>query len=53
MDVFTSKTACCACSACAAICPTGAITMVPDADGFLYPQVDEGKCVSCGLCERV
>jgi coenzyme F420-reducing hydrogenase beta subunit len=27
--------------------------MEPDADGFIYPVVDEGKCVHCGLCERV
>ncbi len=51
--ISNKKTACCACTACAAVCPTGAITMVPDADGFRYPQVDEGKCVHCGLCERV
>lgn len=27
--------------------------MVPDALGFLYPKVDESKCVECGLCEKV
>lgn len=27
--------------------------MATDADGFLYPQVDEEKCIRCGLCERV
>ena len=27
--------------------------MVPDVMGFLYPQVDESKCVECGLCEKV
>lgn len=27
--------------------------MVPDGMGFLYPQVDAGLCVDCGLCERV
>ena len=27
--------------------------MEPDALGFLYPKVDESKCVDCGLCERV
>lgn len=44
---------CCGCTACEHICPTGAITMQPDVLGFLYPQVDMGKCIDCGLCERV
>lgn len=44
---------CCGCTACASICAHEAITMEPDALGFLYPRVDENKCVDCGLCERV
>lgn len=44
---------CCGCTACASICNHDAITMVPDALGFLYPKVDESKCVECGLCEKV
>ena len=27
--------------------------MEPDALGFLYPKVDESRCVDCGLCEKV
>ena len=27
--------------------------MQPDEYGFLYPQIDEARCVGCGLCERV
>ena len=27
--------------------------MIPDEDGFSYPVVDGGKCVECGLCEKV
>ena len=27
--------------------------MLPDEDGFLYPVVDESKCIHCGMCERV
>ena len=27
--------------------------MQPDALGFLYPSVDESRCVDCGLCEKV
>ena len=44
---------CCGCTACASICAHNAITMKPDALGFLYPEVDKSKCVECGLCEKV
>lgn len=44
---------CCGCSACRSVCPKQAITMEPDALGFLYPKVDLNKCVDCGLCEKV
>lgn len=44
---------CCGCTACASICAHDAITMMPDALGFLYPKVDESKCVDCHLCEKV
>lgn len=26
--------------------------MLADAEGFLYPRIDETKCVNCGLCAR-
>ena len=44
---------CCGCTACASICNHDAITMKPDALGFLYPKIDATKCVECGLCEKV
>lgn len=44
---------CCGCTACASICAHDAITMNPDALGFLYPKVDTSKCTGCGLCEKV
>lgn len=44
---------CCGCTACASVCKHEAIRMEPDALGFLYPRVDETKCVECGLCEKV
>ena len=47
-----TKINCCGCGACAAICPKDAITMAPDEDGFVYPIIDGGKCVECGLCEK-
>lgn len=44
---------CCGCTACESICPKDAISMQPDALGFLYPKVDENKCIQCGACVRV
>lgn len=26
--------------------------MTPNEDGFLYPEIDQEKCVKCGLCDR-
>ena len=44
---------CSGCSACYAACPSKAISMKPDCEGFTYPHVDDSLCVKCGLCERV
>ena len=27
--------------------------MVPDKEGFLYPVIDDSKCINCKLCEKV
>ena len=43
---------CTGCGACAHICPKACINMVPDKNGFLYPQVNNDKCVNCGICEK-
>lgn len=51
--IHPEKKNCSACTACASICPVAAIVMTPDEDGFVYPVVDESKCVHCGLCEKV
>ena len=53
MIQITDKSQCCGCTACVSICTHDAITMQPDALGFLYPVVDKEKCVDCGLCEKV
>ncbi len=47
------KNNCCGCTACYSVCPKGAIKMVNDSEGFLYPRIDEKKCINCGLCLRV
>ena len=48
-----NKKLCNGCGTCALKCPKNAITMVEDSEGFLYPEIDEKKCVKCGICEKV
>lgn len=47
------KKLCSGCGACFQACLHGCISMVEDEEGFLYPHVDEDKCVNCELCRRV
>ena len=44
------KQDCTGCLACFNSCPVQAIKMERDTEGFLYPFVDETKCIDCGLC---
>ena len=48
-----NKVDCCGCNACGDICAHHAITFKTDNEGFWYPEVDTGKCINCGLCEKV
>lgn len=41
---------CVGCEQCAATCPTGAIEMLPNKEGFFYPSVSAEKCIFCGKC---
>lgn len=51
--LFSRKEECCGCTACYAICPTGAINMVEDEEGFLYPEIATNKCICCYKCTSV
>lgn len=51
--LFNEKKECCACGACLNVCPKQAISMVEDACGFRYPQIDEKFCVNCERCKQV
>ena len=51
--LFENKSDCCACGACLNVCSKSAISMKPDVEGFLYPEIDPNKCVECGVCKRV
>jgi len=46
-------TRCTGCEACRNVCPTGAISMEYNEEGFLMPTVDEVLCKKCGLCDEV
>lgn len=69
-ELYSTKTECCGCTACYAVCPmsgksteivvngvkiitSGAITMLPDNEGFLYPVVDALVCIQCKRCLEV
>ena len=52
LPVLADASVCNRCAACAAVCPVKAIQMMPDDQGFTYPKVDEGHCLSCGKCVR-
>jgi formate hydrogenlyase subunit 6/NADH:ubiquinone oxidoreductase subunit I len=51
--LFKRKEDCCGCTACYAICPKFAITMIEDEEGFIYPNIDEFKCIICNQCIKV
>lgn len=54
MDVdCNNKERCCGCYACVETCPTSAIHMQRDQEGFYYPEIDQNKCVNCGKCKNV
>ena len=53
MIQIKNKVDCCGCNACGDVCAHHAITFKTDIEGFWYPEVDTGKCIDCGLCEKV
>lgn len=51
--VWEDKTHCSGCGVCALKCSHKAIQMSPDNEGFIYPVIDESKCINCNLCKKV
>lgn len=51
--LFAKKEDCCGCGACMNICPQKAISMIEDEGGFLYPKIDQSKCIQCEKCKNV
>jgi len=52
MSVELAGKACTGCTACAEMCPKHCISMKPNDEGFLYPEIDTSVCVECGLCAK-
>ena len=49
----TIKTnSCSGCGICSSICPQNAIQLKLDEFGFYRPEVDNSKCINCGICLR-
>lgn len=48
-----NKRFCTGCAACAATCPVEAITMQPDEEGFLQPNIDLSICTDCEQCREI
>ncbi len=41
---------CFSCGVCKETCPTSAIDLKQNEEGFYYPVIDQAKCVQCGNC---
>ena len=52
MSEICNKADCTGCMACVNVCAHHAITIIQDEEGFDRPQIDDGKCVECGLCQK-
>lgn len=51
-DKICDQTLCTGCQACTIVCPKNCISMEQNQNGFYYPVINPGKCVSCGKCQR-
>lgn len=52
--MITPKHECTGCNACMAACPIGGvISNGKDKYDTVYPQIDDGKCAKCGICNIV
>ncbi len=47
------KSRCTGCNSCYNKCPTGAILVKSDLEGFPRPSIDIKLCIECNLCEAV
>lgn len=52
IEDICNENRCIGCGNCKAVCPTKAIHMVPNKEGFNVPKVNHKKCINCLKCER-
>ena len=52
MVSLCEKILCTGCEACVNKCSHEAISMQPDDEGFLYPDISYSKCTECGACQK-
>lgn len=52
MIEIADKKNCTGCGACINACPLHIIKFEEDEEGFIYPQIDNDKCINCHLCEK-
>lgn len=52
MIELVNKSQCSGCSACFNACKFDALTMVADETGFIFPKIDQYKCMTCAACVR-
>lgn len=46
------KKDCNGCGICSLVCPVHAIEMIEDDEGFVYPKINEDKCIKCNKCKK-
>lgn len=52
LKIFNIGDACTGCSSCVNACPTGAIRIGENHQGFYYPELTPQACIDCKLCEK-
>ncbi len=52
IQLINKKSECFGCGACCAVCPNNAISMIEDAEGFIYPSINNELCTQCGACKE-
>lgn len=48
-----NKIECYGCMACVDVCPVKAIEITTSNDTFMYPHINEDKCINCNLCKKI
>ena len=43
---------CTGCGVCSCVCPTKAVSLSKDQEGFWFPKIDKILCKECGICEK-